>query len=380
VHKIMVVIGTRPEAIKLAPVIKELERHPKEFEVVPVTTAQHRQMLDQVLKLFKITSSYDLNIMENDQTLSGLTARIIEKFDPIVKKEKPDWILIQGDTTPTFASALIGFYHKIRIGHIEAGLRTHNKYSPFPEETNRRLASVLTDFHFAPTETAKENLVAEGIAKENIFVTGNTVVDALFMILERLKKDKLKLQNPSSQFAFLNSQLTTNNSKLILVTAHRRESLGKPLESICRALKEIVRANSEVKVIYPVHLNPNVQEPVKRILKKNERIHLIDPLDYESFVWLMDKSYLILTDSGGIQEEAPSLGKPVLVLREATERPEGVEAGAVRVVGLDRDKIVEEAQRLLDDRTLYQKMSRTANPYGDGKAAKRIVEILRRVE
>ena len=379
-HKIMVVIGTRPEAIKLAPVIKELERHPKEFEVVPVTTAQHRQMLDQVLKLFKITSSYDLNIMENDQTLSGLTARIIEKFDPIVKKEKPDWILIQGDTTTTFASALIGFYHKIRIGHIEAGLRTHNKYSPFPEETNRRLASVLTDFHFAPTETAKENLVAEGIAKENIFVTGNTVVDALFMILERLKKDKLKLQNPSSQFAFLNSQLTTNNSKLILVTAHRRESLGKPLESICRALKEIVRANSEVKVIYPIHLNPNVQEPVKRILKKNERIHLIDPLDYESFVWLMDKSYLILTDSGGIQEEAPSLGKPVLVLREATERPEGVEAGAVRVVGLDRDKIVEEAQRLLDDRTLYQKMSRTANPYGDGKAAKRIVEILRRVE
>lgn len=376
----MVVIGTRPEAIKLAPVIKELERYPKEFKVVPVTTAQHRQMLDQVLKLFKITSSYDLDIMENDQTLSGLTARIIEKFDPIVKKEKPDWILIQGDTTTTFISALVGFYYKIRIGHIEAGLRTHDKYRPFPEEINRRLVSVLTDFHFAPTETAKENLVAEGIAKENIFVTGNTVVDALFMILERLKKDKLKLQNPSSQFAFLNSQLTTNNSKLILVTAHRRESLGEPLESICRALKEIVEANSEVKLVYPVHLNPNVQEPVKRILKKNERIHLIDPLDYESFVWLMDKSYLILTDSGGIQEEAPSLGKPVLVLREATERPEGVKAGTVRVVGLDQDTIVQETQRLLDDRTLYQKMSRTANPYGDGKAAKRIVEILRRVE
>ncbi len=379
-HKIMVVIGTRPEAIKLAPVIKELERYPKEFEVVPVTTAQHRQMLDQVLKLFKITSSYDLDIMENNQTLSGLTARIIEKFDPIVKKEKPDWVLIQGDTTTTFISALVGFYYKIRIGHIEAGLRTHDKYRPFPEEINRRLTGVLTDFHFAPTETAKENLVAEGIAKENIFVTGNTVVDALFMILERLKKDKLKLQNPSSQFAFLNSQLTTNNSKLILVTAHRRENLGEPLESICRALKEIVEANSEVKLVYPVHLNPNVQEPVKRILKKNERIHLIDPLDYESFVWLMDKSYLILTDSGGIQEEAPSLGKPVLVLREATERPEGVEAGTVRVVGLDQDTIVQEAQRLLDDRTLYKKMSQTANPYGDGKAAKRIVEVLRRVE
>ena len=375
-HKIMVVIGTRPEAIKLAPVIKELERHPKEFEMVPVTTAQHRQMLDQVLKLFKISSSYDLDIMENNQTLSGLTARIIEKFDPIVRKEKPDWILIQGDTTTTFASALIGFYHKIRIGHIEAGLRTHNKYRPFPEEINRRLTGVLTDFHFAPTERAKENLLAEGIREENIFVTGNTIIDALFMILERLKEDKSMLQHLNSQFSFLNSKST----KLILVTAHRRENLGEPLESICFALKEIVQANPEVRVIYPVHLNPNVQELVKRILKDNERIHLINPLDYESFVWLMNKSYLILTDSGGVQEEAPSLGKPVLVLRQVTERPEAVEAGTVRVVGLDKEKIVQEAQRLLDDQAFYEKMSKVANPYGDGKASKRIVEILRRVE
>jgi len=376
VHKIMVVIGTRPEAIKLAPVIKELERHPKEFETVPVTTAQHRQMLDQVLKLFKISSSYDLDIMENNQTLSGLTARIIEKFDPIVRKEKPDWILIQGDTTTTFASALIGFYHKIRIGHIEAGLRTHNKYRPFPEEINRRLTGVLTDFHFAPTERAKENLLAEGIREENIFVTGNTIIDALFMILERLKEDKSMLQHLNSQFSFLNSKST----KLILVTAHRRENLGEPLESICFALKEIVQANPEVRVIYPVHLNPNVQELVKRILKDNERIHLINPLDYESFVWLMNKSYLILTDSGGVQEEAPSLGKPVLVLRQVTERPEAVEAGTVRVVGLDKEKIVQEAQRLLDDQAFYEKMSKVANPYGDGKASKRIVEILRRGE
>jgi UDP-N-acetylglucosamine 2-epimerase (non-hydrolysing) len=333
-------------------------------------------MLDQVLKLFKITSFYDLDIMENNQTLSGLTARIIEKFYSIVRKEKPDWILVQGDTTTTFASALIGFYHKIRIGHIEAGLRTHNKYRPFPEEINRRLTGVLTDFHFAPTERTKENLIAESIPEENIFVTGNTVIDALFMTLERLKEDKCMLQHLNSQFSFLNSKST----KLILVTAHRRENHGEPLETICFALKEIVQANSEVKVIYPIHLNPHVQEPVKRILKDNERIHLINPLDYESFAWLMDKSYLILTDSGGIQEEAPSLGKPVLVLRQVTERPEAVEAGTVRVVGLDRDKIVQETQRLLDDQTLYEKMSKAANPYGDGKAAKRIVEVLRGVE
>jgi len=374
--KIMPVIGTRPEAIKLAPVIKELGRHPEEFEVVPVMTAQHRQMLDQVLKLFKITFSYDLDIMENNQTLSGLTARIIEKFDPIVRKEKPDWILIQGDTTTTFASALIGFYHKIRIGHIEAGLRTHNKYRPFPEEINRRLTGVLTDFHFAPTERTKENLIGESIPEENIFVTGNTVIDALLMTLERLKEDKCMLQHLNSQFSFLNSRST----KLILVTAHRRENHGEPLESICFALKEIVQANPEVRVIYPVHLNPHVQELVKRILKDNQRIHLLNPLDYESFVWLMNQSYLVLTDSGGIQEEAPSLGKPVLVLRQVTERPEAVETGTVRVVGLDRDKIIQEAQRLLDDQALYEKMSKAANPYGDGKASKRIVEILRRVE
>ena len=374
-QEIMPVIGTRPEAIKLAPVIKELERYPKEFDVVVVTTAQHRQMLDQVLRLFKITPSYDLDIMEDNQTLPGITARILKKFAPIVRKEKPDWLLIQGDTTTTFISALIGFYYKIMIGHIEAGLRTHNKYRPFPEEINRRLTGVLTDFHFAPTERAKRNLFSEGIPEENIFVTGNTVIDALLITLEKLKKDKSMLQHLNSQFSFLNSKST----KLILVTAHRRENFGKPLKNICLAIKEIVKNNPDVEVIYPVHLNPNVQEPVNRILKGNERVHLINPLDYQSFVWLMEKSYLILTDSGGIQEEAPSLGKPVLVLREVTERPEAVEAGTVKVVGLNKNRIIKEAQRLLDDETLYEKMSKATNPYGDGKAARKIVEVLRKV-
>ena len=373
-QKIMPVIGTRPEAIKLAPVIKELKRHPEEFEVVPVVTAQHREMLDQVLHLFGINSAYDLNVMGNNQTLPSVTAKIIENFDPVVKREKPDWILIQGDTTTTFISALIGFYCKIRIGHIEAGLRTHNKYNPFPEEINRCLTSVLTDFHFTPTEKAKNNLLSEDIPQENIFVTGNTVIDALFMTLEKLKKDESRLHRLNSQFSFLFS-----NSKFILITAHRRENFGKPLENICLALKEIIQANHDVEIIYPVHLNPNVQEPVKRMLKDNKRIHLINPLDYESFVWLMDKSYLILTDSGGIQEEAPSLGKPVLVLRGVTERPEAVEAGTARVVGLDKDKIVREAQKLLDDKILYEKMSRATNPYGNGKASKKIVEILSKI-
>ena len=370
-QKIMPVIGTRPEAIKLAPVITELEKYPREFKVVPVVTAQHRQMLDQVLELFDIGSAYDLDIMENNQSLSSVTAKIIENFDPVVKREEPDWILIQGDTTTTFISALIGFYYKIRIGHIEAGLRTHNKYCPFPEEVNRCLTSVLADFHFTPTEKAKNNLLSEGIPQENIFVTGNTVIDALFITLEKLKKDESTLQSLNSQFSFLSS-----NSQFILVTAHRRENFGKPLENICLALKEIIQANHDIEAIYPVHLNPNVREPVNRILKDNKRIHLISPLDYESFVWLMEKSYLILTDSGGIQEEAPSLGKPVLVLREVTERPEAVEAGTVRVVGLDKDKIVRETQRLLDDKILYEKMSKATNPYGNGKASKKIMEIL----
>jgi len=371
--KVITVIGTRPEAIKLAPVIKELEKYPDKFKSIIVVTAQHRQMLDQVLELFKIEPLYDLNVMSNNQTLSNVTMRIIERFDPIIKKEKPDLIIVQGDTTTTFISSLVGFYHKIKVAHIEAGLRTYNKYRPFPEEINRRLTGVLTDFHFAPTERAKQNLLSEGILEENVFVIGNTVIDALLITLEKLKNDKTKLQYLNYKFPFLNSK-----SKLILLTAHRRENFGKPLKNICLAIKEIVKNNPSVEIIYPIHLNPNVQNPVKRILKDNQRIHLTDPLDYESFIWLMDKSYLILTDSGGIQEEGPSLGKPVLVLREVTERPEAVEAGTVKVVGLNKDRIIKETQRLLDDETVYKKMSKAVNPYGDGKASQRIVEILKK--
>jgi len=371
--KVMTVIGTRPEAIKLAPVIKELGKYPDKFRSIVVVTAQHRQMLDQVLELFEVKPLYDLDIMEDNQTLSGATIRIIEKFDPIIKKEKPDLIIVQGDTTTTFVSSLVGFYHKIKVAHIEAGLRTYDKYRPFPEEINRRLTGVLTDFHFAPTERAKQNLLSEGIPEENVFVTGNTVIDALLITLEKLKNNETKSQYLNHKFPFLSSK-----SKLVLVTAHRRENLGKPLKNICFALNKIVEYNHNIEIVYPVHLNPNIQEPVKRILKNNKRIHLISPLDYESFVYLMSKSYLILTDSGGIQEEAPSLGKPVLVLREVTERPEAVEAGTVKVVGLNKDKIVQEMQKLLDDKNEYKKMTQVINPYGDGKSAKRIVEVLGR--
>jgi len=373
-QKIMAVIGTRPEAIKLVPVVEELKKYPYDVEIKVIVTAQHRHLLDQVLNLFGIYPDYDLNIMEPDQDLFTLTNAVLTKLKPVLEKEKPNFILVQGDTTTTFVTSLAAFYLKIRIGHVEAGLRTYDKFHPFPEEINRRLTRCLVDFHFAPTQRAKSNLVSEGIPEKNIFVTGNTVIDALFVTLENLKKDNSKLQHLNSQFSFLNSKST----KLILVTAHRRENFGKPLENICLALKEVTENNPEVEIIYPVHLNPHVQKPVKRILKdNNKRIHLIDPLDYESFIWLMDKSYLILTDSGGIQEEAPSLGKPVLVLRQTTERPEAVEAGAVRVVGLDKDKIVRETQRLLDDEIPYEKMSKAPNPYGDGKAAQRIVKVIR---
>lgn len=296
----------------------------------------------------------------------------LTKLKSVLEKEKLDFILVQGDTTTTFVTSLDAFYLKISIGHMEAGLRSYDKFHPFPEEVNRRLTSVLTDFHFAPTETAKKNLISEGVPEEHIFVTGNTIVDVLFMTLEKLKKDKSVFQHLNSQFSFLNSKST----KLILVTAHRRENFGRPLENICSALKEITKNNPEVEIVYPVHLNPNVQEPVKRILKNNQKIHLISQLDYQSFVWLMKKSYFILTDSGGIQEEAPSLGKPVLVLHQVTKRPELVKAGTVKVVGLDKDKIVREAQRLLDDEILYEKMSKAANPYGDGKASEKIVNII----
>ncbi len=357
-------MGTRPEAIKLAPVIQELEKRSREFISKVCVTAQHREMLDPFLKLFKIVPDYDLNIMRPNQTLFDITANVLMGLKRILEAEKPDILLVQGDTTTALAASLASFYLKIKIGHVEAGLRSGDKYNPFPEEINRRLIDHLADLHFAPTERAKKNLLSEGIKDETIFVTGNTVVDALFMILERAKDND---QPP----------LPTNpDFRLILVTCHRRESFGEDLRNICQAIRRIVELHPDVEVVYPVHLNPNVQTPVRQILGGVERVHLIDPLDYIPFVQLMNKAYLILTDSGGIQEEAPSLGKPVLVMRNATERPEVLEVGAAKLVGTTVDRIVEETNRLLRDQNLYARMASAPNPYGDGRAAERIVDLL----
>lgn len=373
--KVMTVFGTRPEAIKMAPVIGELQKHQDKFETVVAVTAQHREMLDQVLDTFDIKPDCDLGIMREKQSLFHLTILALARLKEVLSKEKPDLILVQGDTTTTFIASLAAFYLKIKVGHIEAGLRTYDKFSPFPEGINRHLTSCLADLHFAPTRRARENLLKEGVEKKRIFVTGNTVVDALFIILKKLRTDRSRTEFLEHQFSFLNS----DSVKPILVTAHRRENFGKPLENICSALKEITKNNPEVEIIYPVHLNPNVRRSVSRILKgdNNKKIHLINPLDYESFIWLMDKSFLILTDSGGVQEEAPSLGKPVLLLRRVTKRPEALEAGTVRVIGLAKDKIVQETQHLLNNGFGYEKMSKSSNPYGDGKAAQRIVNVIR---
>jgi len=363
--KVLTVLGTRPEAIKLAPVIKELERHSDKFISRVCITAQHREMLDPFLQLFEIKPDWDLNIMKPNQSLFDVTISALTKLKPILKTESPDIVLVQGDTTTAFVAALAAFYLKIEIGHVEAGLRTTDKYNPFPEEINRRLISHLTDFHFAPTQRAKANLLAEGIDEDSVFVTGNTVIDALFMILERTKGQNFLADLPLQP-----------DKKLILVTAHRRESFGDGLINICQALIEIIRRVPNVEVVYPVHLNPNVRSTVEKYLTGIDRIHLIEPLDYVSFVHLMDQAYLILTDSGGIQEEAPSLGKPVLVLRKVSERPEAIEAGAAKVVGTDAKSIVEETLLLLEDEREYSKMANASNPFGDGHAAERIVKII----
>jgi len=365
VKKILTIFGTRPEAIKLAPVIKELERRNDVFVSKVCVTAQHREMLDPFLQLFGINPDWDLNIMQPNQSLFDVTAKALVKLKEVLEKEKPDLVLVQGDTTTTFTAALAAYYLKIKVGHVEAGLRTLDKYNPFPEELNRRLVGHIADLHFAPTKRAKENLLSEGIPESSIFVTGNTVVDALFMILARTTSED-----------YLPKALSQPDRKLILVTAHRRESFGEGIANICLALKEIVKRVPDVEIVYPVHLNPNVREPVYRMLGGVERVHLIEPLDYIPFVHLMKASYLILTDSGGIQEEAPSLGKPVLVLRNITERPEAVEAGAAKLVGTDPQRIVVETLRLLQDPSEYSKMANVPNPFGDGRAALRIADIL----
>ncbi|NLY74246.1 MAG: UDP-N-acetylglucosamine 2-epimerase (non-hydrolyzing) [Firmicutes bacterium] len=359
--KVICIFGTRPEAIKMAPVIKLLEKSDR-IKVITIVTAQHREMLDQVLHLFDIKPQYDLNIMKTEQTITDITIRVLKGLQDILIKELPDLVLVHGDTTTTFAASLAAFYRQIPIGHVEAGLRTYRKYAPYPEEMNRRLTGCLADLHFAPTLAAKEALIREGVKPENITVTGNTVIDALRWTL----KQDFHFNNP------LLNRIDYQTRKVILVTAHRRENLGEPLRDIFRAVKEISAENRDAEIIFPVHPNPRVRELAREILGGIERVHLIEPLDYQSFVNLMNRCYLILTDSGGIQEEAPALGKPVLVLRETTERPEAVAAGTVKLVETVQHTIISETNLLLRDPREYEKMAKAVNPYGDGKAAVRI--------
>lgn len=372
--KILFVFGTRPEAIKMAPVIKAFKDE-KIFDTKVCVTAQHRQMLDQVLDIFDIKPDYDLNIMERGQDLFDITANVLSGMKNVLSEYSPDLVLVHGDTSTTSATAIAAFYQKIKVGHVEAGLRTGNIYSPWPEEVNRQISGVIANYHFAPTTTSLENLLKENKNKENILVTGNTVIDALFLVLDKIEKDeKLKnkiLKSISDQYKF------NNDRKIILVTGHRRENFGEGFTNICKALKKIADSNHDVDIVYPVHLNPNVQKPVKNILSNSKNIYLIDPLSYENFIYLMSKSYFIITDSGGVQEEAPSLGKPVLVLRNTTERPEAVEAGTVKLVGTNFEAIVKESQKFLDDEKEYKKMSKAHNPYGDGSASKRIVNFFK---
>ncbi len=367
--KALIVFGTRPEAIKMAPVVKQMRAH---FggEVRVCVTAQHRQMLDQVLNLFGIVPEYDLNLMKPGQDLTDITANVLIAMRGVLNDFEPDVVLVHGDTTTTFATSLAAYYKKIPVAHVEAGLRTGNIYSPWPEEMNRKLAGSIAAFHFAPTETSRNNLLRESVSAENVYVTGNTVIDALLDVVEKIGKDQELNSSLAKQFAFLDPNLRT-----ILITGHRRENFGKGFEDICKALAKLA-ARKDVQLVYPVHLNPNVQEPVRRLLGNIPNIHLIEPLDYLPFVYLMNRAYLIITDSGGIQEEAPSLGKPVLVIRDTTERPEAVEAGTVKLVGTDADKILIETNVLLDDVVAYQAMSVAHNPYGDGVAARRIVDVL----
>ena len=358
---VMTIFGTRPEAIKMAPLVKELKKR-KEVKCIVCVRAQHRQMLDQVLKTFEIVPDYDLDIMQQGQTLSDITARVLAGLESVIQKVKPNIILVHGDTTTTFAGALAAYYNQVDIGHVEAGLRTWNKYSPYPEEMNRQMVGVLADMHFAPTENSKNSLLKEGKKPENIYVTGNTAIDALATTV------KDTYSNPVLDWA--------KDSRLILITAHRRENLGEPMRGMFRAIRRIVEEYPDVKAVYPVHLNPKVREVAKDVLGNNEKIKLIDPLEVVDFHNFIANSYLILTDSGGIQEEAPSLGKPVLVLRDTTERPEGIAAGTLKLAGTDEETIYRLTKELLEDKEEYAKMSKASNPYGDGKASIRIADAI----
>jgi UDP-N-acetylglucosamine 2-epimerase (non-hydrolysing) len=407
--KFLIVFGTRPEAIKMAPLVKAFESYNSRITVQPrrnedhhelritvkvCVTAQHREMLDQVLELFEIVPDYDLDIMKPGQDLYDVTSNVLLGMKSVLADFKPDVVFVHGDTTTTFATSVAAFYQQIKVAHVEAGLRTGNLYSPWPEEANRQLTTQITAYHFAPTSTSKNNLLKENVNEANIVVTGNTVIDALFFALDKIKSNpaleeeiihsinttlpstfQLPIMNDQSRITHHASRITKNH-KMILVTGHRRENHGQGFINICNALREIALKNSEIDIVYPVHLNPNVQKPVRELLSEVENIHLIAPLQYEQFITMMDRSYFIITDSGGVQEEAPSLGKPVLVMRDTTERPEVLEAGTVKLVGIDTELIIREAQKLIDDPAAYERMSRASNPYGDGEACEKIIDFL----
>lgn len=377
----MLVFGTRPEAIKMAPLVKEFEKHPDMFKTIVCVTGQHREMLDQVLQIFEIKPDYDLNIMKQGQDLYDVTARVLTGMRDVLKEVQPDIVLVHGDTTTSTASALAAFYQQIPVGHVEAGLRTHNIYSPWPEEMNRQITGRIAAYNFAPTPLSKQNLLAEGIKEESITVTGNTVIDALYMVVDKIKNDKAldnNLENILKNAGYDVNRLS-GGKKLVLITGHRRENFGEGFIHMCKAIKTLTEKYPDVDFVYPMHLNPNVRKPIHEVFgdEQSSNMFFIEPLEYLSFVYLMEKSTIVLTDSGGIQEEAPGLGKPVLVMRDTTERPEALEAGTVKLVGTDYDKIVSEVSMLLDDEKYYDKMSKAVNPYGDGMACGIIVDAIR---
>lgn len=373
--KILIVFGTRPEAIKMAPLVKAFDKQSNFFETKVCITAQHREMLDQVLDFFAIEPDYDLDLMKSNQNLYSLTSDIITGLKPILEEFEPDFVFVHGDTTTTMASSIAGFYSGAKVCHVEAGLRTYNKRSPFPEEVNRSIAGAICDYHFAPTDISKDNLLKENVNENHILVTGNTVIDALDFSVAKVTATNF-LDSEVEEL----EEIVDKNKRVILVTGHRRENHGQGFINICTALKEIAETNPDTQIIYPVHLNPNVQKPVYELLSNLDRVHLISPLSYPAFVWLMEKSYLIITDSGGVQEEAPSLGKPVLVMRNTTERPEAVSVGTVKLVGTDKDKIVSETNRLLQNQEAHKTMSMLHNPYGDGNASTRIVDFIQNLD
>lgn len=380
--KILLTFGTRPEAIKMAPLVKEFQKYPDKFKTYVCVTGQHREMLDQVLELFEINPDFDLNIMKQGQDLYDITANVLLGFKNVLNEVKPDLVLVHGDTTTSTVAALAAFYQQILVGNVEAGLRTYNIYSPFPEEMNRQITSKIAKYHFCPTPLSKANLIKEGVNENDTYITGNTVIDALFMVLDKIKSNSMVEQNLRNIIATkgYNMSRLKEHKKIVLITGHRRENFGEGFINICKGIKELVTKYENVDFIYPMHLNPNVREPIRSVFGENlnayKNIFFIEPLEYLSFVYLMEKSFLVLTDSGGIQEEAPSLGKPVLVMRETTERPEALDAGTVKLVGTNSSKIFDEVSKLIDDEDYYKSMSQASNPYGDGLSSKRIVEIL----